>query len=235
MKHEYAYDRFRHCQGALSSERSKVMDLAPYLPGFLAAYAILVVGAASPGPSVAMLIGVATNEGRTPALMATLGIATGSATINLLTMLGVGLLLSQAAWAMTALRLIGAAYLLWLAWGAFRRALDPPKFTLQATARRKLLRSFGVGYILQITNPKAIAFWLAIASIGAVEGAPWPIVVLFVLGACAISFFCHGAWALALSAGPIRAGYQKARRWIELSLGVFFCFAAYKLATSEVS
>lgn len=209
--------------------------LVPYIPGFLAAYAILLVGAASPGPSVAMLIGVATNEGRLPAMTATLGIAVGSATINLLTMLGVGLLLSQAAWAMTMLRLVGAAYLLWLAWGAFQKSLHPPKFALRPTERRSLKRSFLVGYLLQVTNPKAIAFWLAIASIGAVEGAPLPIIALFVLGACAISFLCHGAWALALSAVSVRAAYLRMRRWIEAALGLFFCFAAYKLATSEVS
>ncbi len=209
-------------------------DLASYLPGFLAAYAILIVGAASPGPSVAMLIGVASNEGRAPAMIATSGIAIGSATINLLTMLGVGLLLSQAAWAITALRIIGAAYLLWLAWGAFRKMINPPVFQLEKTARLSGLRHFMVGYLLQVTNPKAIAFWLAIASIGAVEGAPLPIIALFVLGGCTISFVCHGAWALALSAAPIRAAYTRARRWIEGALGLFFCFAANKLATSEV-
>lgn len=94
-------------------------EFAIYLPGFIAAYSILLVGASSSGPSVAMLIGIATSEGRTPALMATLGIAFGSVTINILTMLGIGLLLSQVAWGMSALRIIGAAYLLWLAYGAF--------------------------------------------------------------------------------------------------------------------
>ena len=51
-------------------------DLGIYLPGIIAAYSILVVGASSPGPSVAMLIGLATGHGRRPALVATLGIAT---------------------------------------------------------------------------------------------------------------------------------------------------------------
>ena len=68
-------------------------DLTPYLSGIIAAYSILLVGASSPGPSVAMLIGIATEQGRTPALLATLGIASGSMTINVLTTLGVGLLL----------------------------------------------------------------------------------------------------------------------------------------------
>ena len=211
-----------------------MIEFAPYLPGFLAAYAILFVGASSPGPSVAMLIGVATNEGRAPALIATSGIVLGSATINILTMLGVGLLLSQAAWAMTALRVIGAAYLLYLAWGAFQKMRNPPELQPIQGARRSGWRHFTIGYLLQVTNPKAIAFWLAIASIGATEGGGPIIIALFIAGAALLSFVCHGAWAMAMSTRPARAAYARARRWIEAALGLFFTFAAYKLATSEV-
>lgn len=211
-----------------------MIEFAPFLPGFIAAYAILLVGASSPGPSVAMLIGIATSQGRAPAMMATLGIATGSLTINLLTMLGVGLILSQAAWAMSFLRLIGAAYLLYLAYGAFRKALNPPALQAMKAQSRTGLRHFVTGYLLQVTNPKAIAFWLAIASVGAVEGAGPGIVMLFVAGAFAISFSCHAAWALALSLAPVRRAYGAGRRWIEAGLGAFFVFAAWKLATDRV-
>ena len=209
-------------------------EITPFLPGFLAAYAILLVGASSPGPSVAMLIGVATAQGRAPALSATLGIASGSLVINLLTMLGVGLILSQAAWAMSMMRLIGAAYLLYLAYGAFRKVLNPPHLDAVTETRRSALRHFIRGFLLQVTNPKAIAFWLAIASIGAVEGAGPGIVALFVAGAFMISFTCHGAWAMALSAAPVRRAYGRARRWIEAGLGLFFVYAAYKLATDRI-
>ncbi|MEO3413455.1 LysE family translocator [Roseovarius sp. CAU 1744] len=210
-----------------------MVDLAPFLPGFVAAYAILLVGASSPGPSVAMLIGVATSQGRAPAMMATLGIATGSLTINLLTMLGVGLILSQAAWAMSALRLVGAAYLLYLAYGAFRKALNPPVLQPATARQRSGLHQFATGYLLQVTNPKAIAFWLAIASIGAVKGAGPGVIALFVAGAFLISFICHGLWALALSAQAVRQAYAAGRRWIETGLGAFFTFAAIKLAVDR--
>ncbi len=208
-------------------------ELATYLPGFITAYSILLVGASSPGPSVAMLVGTATSEGRAPALIATLGIAVGSATINILTMLGIGLILTQAAWGLSALKVVGSAYLLWLAYGAFMKMVQPPQLQLVATPRRSPLRHFLAGYLLQVTNPKAIAFWIAIASIGATDGAGVGIIALFVAGAFLISFAGHGAWAVALSASPIRAAYASARRWIEGAIGGFLSFAAYKLATSQ--
>jgi len=210
-----------------------MIDLAVYLPGILAAYAILIVGAASPGPAVAMLLGMATHQGRQPALLGASGIAFGSATLNLLTLLGVGYLMSQAAWAMTGLRWIGTDYLLWLAWGAFRKAVTPPEIAANASVPASAIQAFAKGYALQITNPKAIAFWLAIASVAATAGAGWSIKALFVLGGFLISFACHVAWALLLSARPVRAAYQRSRGWVEGALGGFFTFAAFKIATNR--
>lgn len=209
-------------------------SMIPYLPAFAIAYGILVVGASSPGPAVAMLIGLSLSQGRNAALMTCLGIATGSATINVITLLGVGLILSQAAWAMTILKLIGAAYLAWLAVGAFRKAAQPPEIKAMNQQAAAAFRLFARGYLLQVTNPKAIAFWLAIAAVGATNGAPLSIVVAFISGAWIISFTCHAAWAVVLSAAPIRAAYTRMRRWIEAALGMFFAFAAVKLALTRM-
>ena len=210
-----------------------MIDFAPHIPGFIAAFSILIVAASSPGPAVAMLLGIATNQGRAPALVASAGIATGSILINVMTLLGVGLLLSHAAWAMTGLRLIGGAYLLWLAYRAFQKSLNPPAIQRSAVATKSSVKHFGAGFLLQVTNPKAIVFWLAIASVGATEGGGPVVVLLFVFGAFCISFACHGGWAIVLSSSPIRTAYSKSRRWIEAMLGAFFTFAAFNLGTAE--
>ena len=194
-------------------------DFAFYLPRFVAAFSILTFAAVSPGPAVAFLLGVSASRGRGAALIATSGIALGSSTINVLTLLGVGLLLSQIAWVMELLRLIGAAYLLWIE----AAPLEP------ASAHRL----FAAGYLMQVTNPKAIAFWLAIASVGATQGGGPLVVAAFIACSFVISFTCHAAWALVLSAAPVRAAYARGRRWIEGALGAFFCFAAWKIAVSE--
>lgn len=208
-------------------------EIVPFLPGIAAAYAILFVASSSPGPSVGLLIGTATEQGRSPALIATLGIALGSVTINVLTLLGVGLLLSELAWAMTLLRIAGASYLLYLAYGAFKKARHPPELQPTKPEHGSRIRHFTNGYLLQVTNPKAISFWLAIASVGAVENANLLINVLFVVGAFFISFSCHGIWAVALSLDSIRRAYAAGRRWIEMTLGGLFVVFSYKLATAE--
>ena len=209
------------------------MDLWPYLPGFFAAYAILFVAASSPGPAVAMLLGISLEQGRKAALITSLGIAFGSTTINILTLVGVGLLLSQIAWAMTVLKFLGAAYLLYLAYGAAKKAINPPEVTIADVKVESSARLFVKGYLLQVTNPKAIVFWIAIAAIGATSGGGLPVIALFIAGAWVISFLCHGAWSILLSAGHFRRLYARSRRSVEATLSVFFAFAAFKLATSR--
>ncbi|MWD26757.1 LysE family transporter [Aquicoccus sp. SCR17] len=208
--------------------------IADFLPGFLAAYAILLVAASSPGPAVAMLLGISANQGRRAALIASLGIACGSVVINLATMAGIGLMLEGAAWTLSVFRLVGAAYLLWLAWGAFRKAAHPPEIEAEtALPRRPFHHLFLTGLGLQVTNPKAVLFWIAIASLGATHGGGPAVIAVFVAGAFAISFGCHAAWALLLSSRPFRAAYRAGRRWVEAGLGAFFVFASVKLAVAR--
>ncbi|TXR55007.1 LysE family translocator [Reinekea thalattae] len=207
-------------------------DILIFLPGIITAYSILIGACLSPGPAVMMLMGLATEQGRTKALTACAGIALGSVCINLLTLLGVGLLLSEVAWAMLILRLVGTGYLLYLAYGAFKKSFNPPPVTASKTQSHSLARCFSTGLLLQVTNPKAIAFWLAITSVGAVHNAGITITTVYVFGACIISFVCHGAWALMLSAETIRRLYSQFRRWVEACLGGFFVFVAAKMASS---
>ena len=55
---------------------------------------------------------------------------------------------------------------------------------------------------------------------------------MIVLGASVISFVGHMAYAVAFSTKPMVAVFAKARR-IQTGLGLFFCFASYKLLTSK--
>ncbi len=206
---------------------------AEFLPGMIAGFAILFVAALSPGPSVALLLGVGAAQGRAAALWTTFGIASGSVLLNGLTLLGVGLLLEQAAWAFTALRFVGAAYLSYLAYGALRKAVQGGTVQPAAVKPRTPLHSYAAGFVLQATNPKAIFFWVAIHAVSGVAVAPVAIIAAFFLGAFAISFACHGAWGLLFSAAQFRALYAKGRRYIEAALGTFLAFMAFRLVTER--
>ncbi|MHA3916010.1 LysE family translocator [Halovulum sp. GXIMD14793] len=207
--------------------------LHEYLPQLLLAWSIQWMGVLSPGPGVMLILGVATTAGRGPALVTTFGIACGAVMLAIATVLGLATQVSQIAWAMTMIKLIGAAYLAWLAWGSFKKALNPPELIPRAVETGSAWRTALGGFTMQITNPKAIFFWLAVAAAGGIGDAPAHIVALFLTGAFVNSYLGHGVYALLLSSNPIRAAYSRFRRWIEGALGVFFTIFSVKLALSR--
>ncbi len=208
--------------------------IAEYLPQLILAWSIQLVGVLSPGPSVALILGVATSQGRAPSLITAFGVACASIVLSISTVVGLAALFATMADLMVAVRLAGAAYLAWLAVKAFARAARPTVLDLsdQATAP-SALRAGLAGFVLQLSNPKAIMFWLAIASVGGVGEAPLPIVALFVFGAFLNSFLGHGGYALLLSSAPFRRAYAKAGRYVEGALGCFFLFASLRLVISR--
>src|SRR5215472_8000713 len=101
------------------------MTLAHWLP-FAIASAILV---AIPGPTVLLVISYALGHGRRYALVTTAGVALGDLTAMTASMLGLGVLLAASATLFTALKWVGAAYLIYLGiklWRAPVVAADEP-------------------------------------------------------------------------------------------------------------
>lgn len=208
--------------------------MTEYLPQLLLAWSIQWMGVLSPGPSVALILGVATRQGRLASMITAFGIACGSIVLSLATVLGIAVIFAQVAEIMTVVRFAGAAYLLWLGWCAFRKAVHPPELTFEAGSRGSAIRVGLSGFLLQISNPKAIMFWLAIASLGGAGEAPWPVIAFFVAGTFINSFAGHGGYAWLLSSALVRSAYARGQRWIEGALGCFFVFASYKLATQRL-
>ena len=202
--------------------------LADHMPGLLAAWSIQLVSCLTPGPVVAVILGLAASGDRAAALRGAAGTATAAGILALAVSLGLATVAASLSEGLWLVRMAGAAYLGWLAIAAFRRAAsDAPPLRARA----------GGGYrttlAVSLSSPKALAFWLAIAALGGIVGAPWPVIALFVAGSIAMSATVHAGWALVLSSPPMRAFYARARRWIEGLLGTLFATFAFRLATER--
>ncbi len=208
-------------------------ELTPHLPALFAALGFFSLGFLVIGPNIAAIIGTSMARGRTAGLSLAVGVGLGSGLWATLTVAGLASLLTAYASALIALKLFGVAFLLWLAFKSFRSALRPeaPPPQTRALGERNLILT---GLTIQMTNPKAALQWIAIAAIAMNGEAPWAIGALLVVSATLLSLIGHATYALTFSATPIVALYTRARRWIDATLGVFFAFAAYKLATSRI-
>jgi len=203
--------------------------MSEHWASLLLALGIFAVGFVSIGPNILAIIGTSMQRGRRHGLALALGVGTGSGIWATLTVTGLTALVTAYAGAITVLKIFGAIYLLWLAFKAFRSAATPHAETALSAARGNNL--FVRGLAIQMTNPKAALHWVAIVGIGLGADAPLWVGIILVASTTAFSILGHLLYALAFSTQPVMAFYRRARRWIEASLGVFFTFAAYKIAT----
>lgn len=93
-----------------------------YLAGIMLAYSAFLLSIMSPGPNILAVLGTSMSVGRRPGIALALGVAAGSFTWAVLTAVGLSALLAAYASALTAIKIVGGAYLLWLAYKSLRAA-----------------------------------------------------------------------------------------------------------------
>lgn len=113
----------------------------------------------TPGPNMAYLAILAADRGRPAGLAAVAGVALGLTGLGLLAVFGLGTLVLEQPWLYQILRWTGVAYLLYLAWEAWRDSRKPIDILDPIEgARRFFLR----GLITNLLNPKAALFYVTV-------------------------------------------------------------------------
>ncbi len=114
----------------------------------------------APGPDTAYILGRSVAQGRSAGIASALGISAGSVVHTTAAALGLSAFLATSAWAFHAVRLIGAAYLVFLGIRAFLQRsgnlLLPRHFAKAQTAA-----TFRQGVLTNLLNPKVGLFFLA--------------------------------------------------------------------------
>ena len=176
------------------------MPLDLWLAFAAATIALLLI----PGPTVLLVLSYAVSKGRSVAVATALGVALGDFIAMTASLLGLGALVLTSAALFTALKWIGAAYLVWLGVKLLRSA---PSGGLQAQAATGDVTARGVflhAAVVTALNPKSIAFFIAfVPQFVAADRALLPqfaVLVVTFVGLAAIN-----ALAYALLADRLRA------------------------------
>ena len=131
----------------------------PSVPVLLAYSAAVFLIAITPGPDMALFISRTIAGGKRAGFAAMLGASTGLIIHALLAAFGLSALLAASATAFSIVKMIGALYLLWLAYGAIRNGSS---FTVQEVEKeaRPFSKDFLVGLGINLTNPKVVMFFV---------------------------------------------------------------------------
>lgn len=120
-----------------------------------ATFVVLVI----PGPTVLLVISYALTQGRRVAVATAMGVALGDLIAVTASMAGLGAIMLTSAWAFTALKWAGAAYLVFLGIKLLR---SPPQLgDLSTPENTPTKQIFGHAALVTALNPKGILFTIA--------------------------------------------------------------------------
>ncbi len=175
------------------------------------AFVIIVI----PGPSVLFVVGRTLAHGRRTAIASVAGNELGEFVLAVVAALGVGTLIQRSAVLFTAMKLAGAAYLVYL---GIRALLQRKDHAMADSLRqaRTMPRAMADGFLVGVANPKTAVFFAAVLpqfvnrSAGSVPAQMLLLGFLFVL----IALVSDSAWAAL--AGWARSWFGRSPRRMEM-------------------
>src|SRR5579883_543194 len=126
----------------------------------------------TPGPDNLLIIGRSTGQGARAGLLAALGIACGCFVHVFAAAFGLSAILATSAAAFTAVKLAGAAYLIYIGIGMLRSRVDAAPEAMPVPKTLSWRRIFAQGFLTNVLNPKVALFFLAFVPQFIVPDAP---------------------------------------------------------------
>ena len=190
----------------------------------------------TPGPDTALIVARSTQLGLRGGVAAVAGIGSGIMVHVTAAALGISAVIAASAAAFSAIKFMGAAYLVYLGIRMIltRRAqagLDPA--AVPKAPALPLATVFRQGFITNALNPKVALFFLAFQPQFVDAGAPSKALALFFLG---VVFNINGTiWNLIVAAVTARAanavrGARAYQHWIDRGIGAIFVAFGIRLA-----
>lgn len=213
----------------------------PSLETLIAFFGLSVLLGLSPGPDNIFVLMQSAQRGWRVGLAVVVGLCIGILGHTTAVALGLAALVAASPMAFLALKLAGAAYLLYLAWGAWRAPVSAsasalPQGQAQPLSARQALQMVGRGVVMNATNPKVLIFFLALlpqfadparGSVAAqivVLGGVFMLATLLVFGAIAL----FSGWF-----GGLLQRSARAQCWLNRSAALVFVALALRLATAQ--
>ncbi|OOH87346.1 MFS transporter [Pasteurellaceae bacterium 15-036681] len=202
--------------------------------GFILITGIHILAAISPGPDFIFVSQQTLSRGRKAGVICALGVALGFSVHILYSVLGLAVVIANAAWLLTAIKIIGGAYLVYLGYQGLRAKAknEVVEIKKEELAPESTLRTLWKGFLCNVLNPKAPVYLVSVFTV--VLSPEMPLWQLSIYGGWMM--FLLFAWfatvAFLLSIPSVNRQFQKAGHWIDRVLGAVMVGLGVKVVAS---
>jgi threonine/homoserine/homoserine lactone efflux protein len=203
---------------------------------FAAMAALLIM---SPGPNGVLIAKTVPSSGKAAGFANIAGFVVAFFVHGSLAIFGLSVILLQSANLFTAVKLVGAAYLIWIGVkalaDAWRGGQPKPVEIAPARRRRTLFKAFGEGFVTNALNPKVAMFYLAAFPQFVPHDSVSPAAAYLLVAVHAVlNMAWFGPMVLLFDrlSSAVRSGWIQ--RWLKGLTGLVFVGFGIKLATLRV-
>lgn len=197
----------------------------------------------TPGPDTAYIVGRSIAQGRSAGVMSALGITAGCCVHACACAFGLTALLAASAAAFTVVKIVGAAYLIYLgvrlifAKQSPADAVDSADAAPAARGPGKPLRQlFAQGFLTNVLNPKVVLFFVSFFPQFVTPASAHKTLAFLALGAIFATMSLAWSLVVAWLAGSVSArfaGKQRLKKWLDRGVGGAFVGLGLKLAGAQ--
>lgn len=211
-----------------------MINFTPYLHEFFIVALAMFLALLSPGPDFAMVIKQSITQGRKASIYTSIGIGLGISVHVIYTILGIGLIISKSIILFNIIKLLGAAYLIYLGY----KSLRSKGFKLNENGKEEIQelsikKSFTIGFLCNALNPKATLFFVSLFTV--VISINTPIYIQCIYGIFCV--FATMTWfvflSLVLSQKRVRNFFNTFGKWFDRVVGVVLISIGLKIAFSR--
>lgn len=200
------------------------------LSSWLSLVGVCVLGALSPGPSLAVILRLTLTQSPKHGAVAAIAHGLGVGFWALLTMQGLALVMTQLPTVFQAISVAGGLYLAWLGYKAIRHA-GGASTTVEQAAPLTLLQSARDGLLISLLNPKLALFFLALFS--QFVSADMPALLQLQLWLTVVVI--DGGWyvlvSLLLAGGPVMRWLRQRIKWVDRLMGLLLIVLGLRVVT----
>ena len=182
------------------------MELTHLIPFNIALFAAI----ASPGPALLVAIKTTLSSGRQAGIAVGLGLGLVASLWTLAALLGLEAIFLAFPWAYAAVKFIGAAYLIYVAYGMWVGARDAVQ-----TEIKPARHAFRQGVMINVLNPKSVLFAAAVLVVIFPEGMTMSENLLVVANHLVIEALFYITLAFGMSRASVSQSYMRAKVYID--------------------
>lgn len=181
-------------------------------------FSVYAVGVVIPGPNFVAVAHKAASTNHREALAMVGGVVVVNLFWASCAILGIGIVFATFPWIALAVKVTGAAYLIWFGGrllikaGSAGAAVVPPE-------KGSYLQSFRAGFTTNIANPKSMAFYAAVFASAAPKHVSMPTFLGMIATVAVVASLWYGFVAVVFATPGVAARYRRGKAWIDRICG----------------